>query len=310
MRQIKVVVLGSINFDCVAKAERLPKKGETLRGYSFGTFVGGKGANQSVQLALLGANVTFVGRVGNDDVGLTLKQSLLGHGINIDNLAVDADANSGACSINLDNHGHNTLLYVPGANEKIRREDIDAAADAMREADIFITQNEINLDMLEYGLETAKRFGITTLLNPAPALPLSDKVFALADYIVPNETETESYCGFLPDDDASLRRAADWFFNRGTKNVVITLGEQGAYYAGSCASGLVAGYKVEAVDTTAAGDAFIGGFSYIIGQGGDMTEAMRFGNACGALAASANGAQASLPPLDRVMAMIKSRACS
>jgi ribokinase len=307
MRQLNVVVLGSINFDCVAKADRLPKKGETLRGYSFGTFVGGKGANQSVQLALLGANVTFIGKVGNDDVGRTLKNSLLSHGINTDYLTADPDTNSGACSINLDNQGQNTLLYVPGANEKIRREDIDDAADAIRTADIFITQNEINLDMLEYGLETAKHFGITTLLNPAPALPLSDRVFALADYIVPNETETEGYCGFLPADDAALKRAAKWFFGRGIKNVVITLGEQGAYYAGPSGSEYAAAYKVNAVDTTAAGDAFIGGFSYIVGQGGAITEAMRFGNACGALAASENGAQASLPQLDQVKEMMKLR---
>ena len=305
MRQLNVVVLGSINFDCVAKADRLPKKGETLRGYSFGTFVGGKGANQSVQLALLGANVTFIGRVGNDDVGRTLKDSLLSRGINTDHLTADPDANSGACSINLDNQGQNTLLYVPGANEKIRREDIDDAADAIRKADIFITQNEINLDMLEYGLEKAKQFGITTLLNPAPALPLSDRVFALTDYIVPNETETESYCGFLPANDAALKRAAEWFFGRGTKNLVITLGEQGAYFANPSGSEYSAAYKVNAVDTTAAGDAFIGGFSYIVGQGGAIAEAMRFGNACGALAASQNGAQASLPKLDQVKEMIK-----
>jgi ribokinase len=306
-RQLKAVVLGSINFDCVAKADRLPQKGETLRGVSFGTFVGGKGANQSVQLALLGADVTFIGRVGNDDVGVTLKNSLLGHGVNTDHLTADPEASSGACSINLDNQGQNTLLYVPGANEKIRREDIDNAVDSIREADIFITQNEINLDMLEYGLETAKHFGITTLLNPAPALPLSDSIFALADYVVPNETETQGYCGFLPDDDAALKRASEWFFGRGTKNVVITLGEQGAYYASPYGSEYAAGYRVNAVDTTAAGDAFIGGFSYIVARGGAITDAMRFANACGALAASKNGAQASLPQLDQVEEMIKSR---
>jgi ribokinase len=202
--------------------------------------------------------------------------------------------------------GQNTLLYVPGANETIKAEDIDGAVDVIRDADIFITQNEINLDMVEYGLETAKRFGITTLLNPAPALPLSDRVFALADYILPNETETESYCGFLPSDDASLKKAAEWFFTRGTKNVVITLGEQGAYFAGPSTSMRVSGFKVDAVDTTAAGDAFIGGFAYIVGRGGSVEEAMVFGNACGALAASENGAQASLPTLDKVLNMIQS----
>ena len=304
MKRIKAVVLGSINFDCVAKAERLPKKGETIRGYSFGTFVGGKGANQSVQMALLGADVTFIGKVGADDVGRTMKNSLQKHGINIDRLATDPHASSGACSINLDEMGQNTLLYVPGANETLKPEDIDGAVGVIKEADIFITQNEINLDMLEYGLETAKRFGITTLLNPAPALPLSDRIFALADYILPNETETEGYCGFLPADDATLKKAAEWFFTRGTKNVVITLGEQGAFYAGPSASMRVPGFKVNAVDTTAAGDAFIGGFAYTVGRGGSVEDAMLFGNACGALAASQNGAQASLPSLDKVLKMI------
>lgn len=305
MKRLKAVVLGSINFDCVAKAERLPKKGETLRGYSFGTFVGGKGANQSVQMALLGADVTFIGKVGADDVGRTMKNSLLKHGICIDNLVTDPHASSGACSINLDAMGQNTLLYVPGANETIRPEDVDHAVGAIRDADIFITQNEINLDMMEYGLETARRFGVTTLLNPAPALPLSDRVLALADYILPNETETEGYCGFLPADDASLKKAAEWFFARGTKNVVITLGEQGAFYAGASASMRVPGFKVHAVDTTAAGDAFIGGFAYTVGQGASVEEAMKFGNACGALAASEIGAQASLPALDKVLNMIR-----
>ena len=305
MKRLKAVVLGSINFDCVAKAERLPKKGETLRGYSFGTFVGGKGANQSVQLALVGAEVTFIGKVGPDDVGRTMKNSLQSHGIGVDHLAIDPHASSGACSINLDAMGQNTLLYVPGANETLKPEDIDGAADAIRDADIFITQNEINLDMLEYGLETAKRFGVTTLLNPAPALPLSDRVFALADYILPNETETEGYCGFLPSDDATLKKAAEWFFARGTKNVVITLGEQGAFYAGPSESMCVPGFRVDAVDTTAAGDAFIGGFAYTVGRGGSIREAMLFGNACGALAASENGAQASLPALDKVLKMVR-----
>ncbi len=307
MKRLKAVVLGSINYDCVAKADRLPRKGETLRGYSFGTFVGGKGSNQSVQMALLGAQVTFIGKVGADDVGRTMKNSLKNHGISIDHLAVDPHANSGACSINLDAAGQNTLLYVPGANETLAPEDIDGAVDAIKDADIFITQNEINLDMLEYGLETAKRFGITTLLNPAPALPLSDRVFALADYILPNETETEEYCGFLPTDAASLKQAAEWFFERGTKNVVITLGEQGSFYSGASGSVRVPGFKVNAVDTTAAGDAFIGGFAYTVGRGGSVEEAIRFGNACGALAASAIGAQASLPALEKVLEMIETQ---
>jgi len=304
MKKIKAVVLGSINYDCVAKGPRLPKKGETVRGYAFNTFVGGKGANQAVQLALLGADVTFIGRVGADDIGQTLRKSLDGHGINTAYLTVDDTVSSGACSINIDENGDNTLLYAPGANETLRKEDIDRAADTIRGADIFITQNEINLDAAAYGLEKARQFGAVTLLNPAPARPLDESVFPLLDYIVPNETETEAYCGFLPEDENTLARAADWFLQRGAGNVVITLGENGVYYANGSVSKRRGAYQVKAVDMTAAGDACIGGLSYIVGGGGDIDRALQYGNSCGALAVSKDGAQASLAGLREVEELI------
>jgi ribokinase len=307
MKKVKAAVLGSINFDSVAKAERLPKTGETVRGISYGTYVGGKGANQSVQLSLLGADVTFIGKIGDDEIGQTLKKSLQNHGINTEFQRVEKGVNSGACNINLDSEGHNTLLYAPGANERISIKDIDDAARAISSADIFITQNEINLDAVEYGLKTAKKFGITTFLNPAPALELPGEIYKLVDYILPNETEAETYCGFpTAVDEKALRRSAEWFLARGVKKVVITLGENGVFYFDGKESALCPAFKIKAVDTTAAGDAYIGGFAYTVGKGGALAEAMRFGNACGALAASKQGAQVSLPSYEAVLEFLKS----
>lgn len=302
MGKLKVVVLGSINYDCVAKAKRLPKKGETVKGTSFQTFIGGKGANQAVQLTLLGADVTFIGKIGNDQVGSHLKQSLQAKGVNVEYLKVDGSTNSGAANINIDQNGNNTLVYVPGANQRIRKQDIDAAVNKIKTADIFITQNEVNLNMIEYGLKVAKKYGVITILNPAPAVNLPQEILEYVDYITPNETETEEYTGILLEDSSeALKSAANWFINRGVKHVVITLGEKGSYYYDTDDKLCLPAFKINAIDSTAAGDAFNGGFAYVIGSGGSIEEAMSMGSACGALAASCPGAQWSLPAYNKVV---------
>lgn len=302
MGKLKAVILGSVNYDCVAKAKRLPRKGETVKGTSFQTFTGGKGANQAVQLALLGADVTFVGKIGNDEFGSRLKESLQDNGVNVDYLKVDQSTNSGATNINIDEHGNNMLLYVPGANERILKQDVDEAIDAIKCADVFITQNEINIEMIEYGLKTAKKYGVITVFNPAPAVELPKGMLEYVDFITPNETEAEEYSGVLLKDNVeSWNNAASWFINQGAKRVIVTLGAKGSYFFDGDNELYLSAYTIDPIDTTAAGDAYNGGFTYVIGNGRSIEQAMLMGSACGALAASCAGAQASLASYKEVI---------
>lgn len=296
MSVIRACVLGSINYDCVATVERLPVIGETILGTSFKTFVGGKGANQAVQLSLLGAEVAFFGKIGLDDIGETLRKGLVHKNIDIRHLYIDEKSHSGSCSIHVDRSGYNTIVYVPGSNTKICKQDIDDAMDIIASSDVFITQNEVNLDMVNYALKKAKDYGVTTILNPAPFTKLPVEIYQYIDYIIPNETEAACYSGISVRDD--LQAAVNWFTEKGVKNVIITLGEDGAYFSNCNQAIAVPAFKVKAVDTTAAGDAFIGGFAFELMTFGGIKRALTFGNACGALAASREGAQASLA--DRV----------
>lgn len=303
-----IVVLGSINYDITASAERLPAKGETVVGFSVDMFGGGKGANQAVQAAQMGVPTAMIGQVGNDMQGGAVLEALKSKGIDCDRIHVSDTNRTGCASIYVDPNGDNMLVYAPGANRKITKEMIDAGKDVIADAAVFITQTEINLDAAMYGLKLAKEAGAITILNPAPAVSLPDEIFPLVDFITPNETESEAYTGILRSEmpiEEWKTKTAEWFFSRGVKNLCITMGEKGAFYANKDVALSVPAFSIKAVDTTAAGDSFHGGLAYGLANGYDIKTCLQLGSACGALSAMTLGAQNSIQPQERVLSFLK-----
>ncbi len=310
MKKVKAVVLGSMNFDCVGYSQHFPQRGETLEGESFKTFSGGKGANQAVQLALLGADVSLIGSLGSDPFGAILLNNLKTNGIRSDHVSTSDGVPSGTTMITVDGKGDNTILYFPGANRCIRKQDIDDAEETIQHADVFLTQNELDIEIVEYGLRMARKHGVVTILNPAPAVHLPDDVYHFVDYLTPNEIEAEAYAGIYQADmelDTWLARTSTWFLNKGVNNVLITLGEKGAYFNNGETQFLFPAFSVDAVDTTAAGDAFNGGLAYILANKGRIDEAITIGCACGALAAQRKGAQSSMGDKMKIRMFIQER---
>ncbi|HWR23191.1 MAG TPA: ribokinase [Feifaniaceae bacterium] len=306
---VTISVLGSINSDIVARASRLPHVGETVDGLGTDMYLGGKGTNQAVQAQLLGARTYFIGCVGADAQGESVRENLKGQGVDDTFLYTLPNRRTGCCVIYVDTtNGDNMLVYDAGANKAITREIVDSAKERIKDSSVFITQNEINADMVAYGLSAAKSLGVTTILNPAPAVPLPEDVFTLADYITPNETESEAYTGILRADlplTQWARANAEWFLKKGVKNVCITLGDKGAYYYDGAREVMKKAFRIRAADTTAAGDAFNGGLAYGAANGWDIEKSMLLGSACGAMAAMTVGAQNSLRPMDDILHYLK-----
>ncbi|MDR1411468.1 MAG: ribokinase [Spirochaetaceae bacterium] len=305
-----IVILGSINYDIVSAVERLPLKGETVHSYGFDVFTGGKGANQAAQIALLGMRSVFVGQVGGDAQGENVLAGIRAKGVDASFARVSPGEKTGCALITVAPDGSNTLAHAPGANHRIPKDLVDSAAGSIRQAEIFITQNEINQDALSYGLALAREGGVRTLLNPAPAIPLPDVIFAMLDYIAPNEVESEIYTGISrqgKSPEAWRRENAEWFLERGVGNVCLTLGAEGAYFFNGKEERYVPAFPITAVDTTAAGDSFIGGFAFGIAGGWPVEKCLVFANACGAVSAETKGAQNSIGDYKRISAFLEDR---
>ena len=304
----KVVLLGSINTDITATAERLPAKGETVPGRSVDMFGGGKGANQAIQCAQLGLDTSIIGMVGSDMQGNFVRESLTERKVDISRVIISDTYRTGCAAINIDLNGDNTLVYAPGANHHIALSQIDDCKDLIASADVFITQTEVNLDAVQYGLKAAHDLGVQTILNPAPAMELPDEMFATIDFFTPNETESEYYTGILRS-DMSLeeweKRNVDWFLNRGVKNLCITMGEKGAFYSDGTTFLTVPAFPIKPVDTTAAGDSFHGGLAYGLANGLSMEKTLQLGNACGGMSAQTLGAQNSIQNYETICAFLK-----
>jgi ribokinase len=293
-KKVKILVLGSLLFDCVTWGERLPKKGETVIGYRNGFFTGGKGANQAVQAARMGAEVHMIGRVGKDHFGGILLDALKKEGINIRHVTEDANTSTGTCCIHVDKKGANAIMIVPQANLSISTKDIDMAMDEIKDFDIFVTQLEVNDEATIYAIKQARAKGSIIVFNPAPAHSVPKDIFGYADYVILNETETEFFSGVLPVDDNSCMRAAKRLLKMGLKCVIITLGPRGVFYADNGISYLLPTFDADTVDTTAAGDAFNAAFATVLGEGMSVDEALMYGNAAGSIATTRHGAQSSL----------------
>jgi len=296
----KILVVGSINMDLVTVTEKTPKIGETILGRSFAQIPGGKGANQAVAMARLGADVAMIGRVGTDSFGDTLIEGMKNDGLKVEGIEKVEGVSTGIASIVVDDSAHNSIIVVPGANFEIDEADIDRHRKLYEEADIVVHQLETPLNVVEYSLKLAKSMGKTTILNPAPAKELSDEIIASIDYLIPNETELELLSGMEVKTTDDVMAAAKVLMDKGVKKLVVTLGSKGSIYIDENETKEVNAYKVDAVDTTAAGDSFIGGLTTALAKGATFTEAMEFATKVGAITVTRRGAQTSLPTLEEI----------
>ena len=295
----RILVLGSINIDNVAYTKVLPQPGITVQGDSFLMNIGGKGANQACAAHFLGADVTFIGAVGHDDNGEKVERFFKTLGLHYH--LVKSKLSTGVALIIIDEaNAENRILCVPGANHDIKKEDIDEIENHMQKGDILLVQLESRIDTIVYSMRKAKEKGLTVILNPAPYHELPESCFSDIDYFIPNEHELDS---FVPG-EASPEAKAKILVNRGIKNVIVTLGEKGSIYVNKDESCPVAPRKVDAIDTTAAGDSFCGAFAVAISKGRSLKEALRFATLCSSIAVTRKGAISSLPRLDEVIGLI------
>ena len=299
----KIVVVGSFNADLTSYMARMPKPGETVHGDRFVTGAGGKGSNQAVAAARLGAEATFIGRVGKDVFAELAYEIWDAEGVNRDYVSQDDEHATGVAPILVDSSGENMIVVVLGANSRLDAADIDAARERIAAADVLIAQLEINLDMVAYALQTAKALGVTTILNPAPAAVLPAETVQLADYLTPNETELETLSG---GDATNVQTAAQGLLTRADQTAVVTLGSQGAQIVSETESASVPTYAVDVVDTTGAGDAFNAGLAVALAEGMALAEAVRFANATAALCVTKPGTARSTPYRAEVDALFSS----
>ncbi|HZJ82962.1 MAG TPA: ribokinase [Clostridia bacterium] len=301
----KLCVIGSLNMDLVATVQQFPKPGETITGKAFGTYPGGKGANQAVAAARLGANTRMVGKVGNDMYGDQYIDTLKQEGIKYDTVGIEPDTSSGIAIIEVDSIGENHIVIIPGANDKVDRDFIDSKWDNIVQGDIFLFQLEIPLDTVIYSIKKLKEAGKTIILDPAPARDLPHEIYPYLDYITPNETETEFLTKRKIHSQEDLKSAVDVLLDKGIGTVIAKAGRNGAFIISKEKFIHVPGFTVDVMDTTAAGDSFNAGFAYAFSRGKDLEDCVKMANGVAALSTTAKGAQEAMPTLDQVEAFIK-----
>ena len=299
-----VVVLGSINMDLIGAAPRLPSPGETVLGGGFYTAPGGKGANQAVAAARMGASVRMVGRVGTDLFAPQLLDNLRDAGVDVSGVAEDPDAASGVAMILLDASRENRILVASGANMRCDDTQVDAVKSALDGADALMLQCEIPAAASLKAARIAKEMGVRVVWDPAPAEGFPPDAYALVDVLTPNQAEAAALTGIDVTDVASAESAARALVQRGVRAVVVKMGEAGAFYLSDGDSGYVPPFEVQAVDTVAAGDAFGAAMTCALAEGKLLSEAVRSGSAAGALAVTRPGAQDAMPTRADVEALL------
>lgn len=303
MSDKKIIVIGSCNTDMVIKADRLPVPGETVIGGTFFMNPGGKGANQAVAAARLGGKVTFISKTGNDVFGRQSVELFNSEGINTDYIFSDPKNPSGVALITVDANGENCIVVASGANASLSPVDIEQAKKEIESGDIVLMQLEIPIETVEYATEMAKKMGIKVILNPAPARALSDRLLRNIFIITPNKNEAEILSGIKVFDWESAKKAADVIKAKGASIVVITLGSLGAlvYEGGNYHK--VEAIKVDAVDTTAAGDTFCGALCVGISEGHSIVDSVKMAAKASALTVTRMGAQSSIPHRSELSAL-------
>ena len=286
----RIVVIGSVNTDLVVRGPRIPSPGETVTGGSFLQAQGGKGANQAVAAARAGAAVTFVARVGDDELGEAALASLVEESIDVTHITRDPERATGVALIMVDQAGENAISVAPGANARLSVDDVEAARAAIESGDVLLMQLETPIPAVERAATIASAAGTTVILNPAPARPLGDSLLSDVDVLTPNEGESAFLTG---EEDPDL--AATRLRESGVNIVVVTLGPRGAMVISSEGQSLTEGFPVTAIDSTAAGDAFNGFLAVSLAEGLDLEKAVPRACAAGALATTVPGARPSLP---------------
>ncbi len=291
----QLIVLGSVNADHVLQVPSFPRPGETLIGGNYQVIPGGKGANQAVAAARLNADIGFIACVGDDPFGINIRQDFAKDGINIDSVIVADNTPTGIAMIQVSAAGENSICLSPEANNKLTCDQIEPHLEKIRGAKYLLTQLETPIEGIEYAAKTAKESGTRVILNPAPARPLSDTLLACVDVITPNETEAEVLTGVTVTDSASAHQAALALHTKGIETVMITLGAKGVWVSTNGEGELIAGFRVEATDTTAAGDTFNGALVTGLLEDMPLERAIKFAHAAAAISVTRFGAQTSIP---------------
>jgi ribokinase len=294
-----IAVVGSANIDLTVFTDNFPRPGETIFGRGFNLGFGGKGANQAVAAKLCGADVAMVARVGADLFSEATIRNFQTFGIDASHVMVTPGASSGVAPIFVDSSGQNRIIVVKGANDLLSPADIDAASGLLSRAQTIVLQLEVPLETVYHTLRFARARGIRTILNPAPGQPLDLTAIAHADYVIPNETEAEALSGVPVRDLASARECAGLLLAGGLRRVIITLGENGALLAGPESMSHIAPFKIQPVDTTGAGDAFIGSLARFLSSGCEELEAISRANLYAALSTLSAGTQKSFVTMER-----------
>ncbi|HJA21736.1 ribokinase [Limosilactobacillus panis] len=301
----KVVVLGSINVDTTYHVERFPQPGETISAKSKSSAPGGKGANQAVAAVRSGAKTSFIGAVGSDNEGQYMLEALKENGIDTHHIMVDKYHGTGTAAVTLDAEGQNDIMIYGGANQAMTTDVLDGIDDVLDDADFLISQFETPQAVTLAAFKMAKEQGVTTILNPAPAHDIIPELLKYTDVIAPNESECALLTGIEIADEDSMLASAEYFQSRGVKHLLITLGSKGVFYATPNGHGLVPAFKVKAVDTTAAGDTFIGALSSQLKDDlSNVADALVYAQRASSLTVQQMGAMPSIPTADKVRAAL------
>ncbi len=295
--------------DIVLKVDRMAKVGETLLARSLDKVAGGKGANQGVAAARLGSKVYMIGKLGKDDNGDILYRNIENDNINVGYILKDDKEPTGMAIVTVDKDGNNSIVVVSGANMSLKKEDIYQFKEAIKDSNILITQFETPIDVAEDAFKLAKSFGVTTILNPAPAKEITENLLKNTDIIIPNEMEAFEITKIKIKNENDIKKSAEVFLERGIKFVIITLGEKGAAIISKYKFEIIPAYKVNAIDTTAAGDSFIGALAHKLGEKElsfeNIKEGVLYGNKVSSIVVQKEGAQSSIPYLSEVKEVFK-----
>jgi ribokinase len=303
MNKRNILVVGSANIDLVARVSRIPKPGETLMGHSFTTVCGGKGANQALAAARLGASVAFLGCMGADAFAAQQRESLAGAGVCLDYLKVVEHQPTGTAIIEVSDEGENSIVVVPGANFELTPADIRERRGAFEAADVVLLQLEVPVETVEAALHLAKECGVLSILDIGSDQAITPEVLGKASVISPNRSEAEGLTGLPVDSSAEVLVAAKALLDYGADHVVMKLGAAGSHYVGSDSDQFAPAFSVDVVDTTAAGDAFTAALGVRWNER-NVAEVLRYANAVGALTTTKAGAQPSLPDKEEVAAFL------
>lgn len=300
MERDGVLVIGSANMDLVVFTGRFPQPGETIFGKKFEMFPGGKGSNQAVCCAKLGAKTYFIGKMGNDDFQKKLSLNMKNERVDIEHIFIDADESTGAALITVDGKGENEIVVISGSNMKLSPKNIEEKRELFSKVKVVIAQLEIPLNTVIKAAEISKKNDSVFILNPAPAKELPGKLISMIDFLTPNEIELELLSGIKVSDEKSIVKAAEKLLEKGVKNIIVTMGDKGAYLINKNERKIFPANKVDIVDSTGAGDAFNGAFAFALSNGEDIDKAIELAISVASFSVTKMGAQSSMPGLDEI----------